>query len=122
MKLRELLNEISATITTTGIKVAPADRSLIGVTKFTPEQVAGAIRQKLLVSGYRLDQAATIKSMGGNKYSINSPNINLVATLDNNTGKVDLFAAATQQAQPQPQPVQPVQPQPVQAQPPIVQK
>jgi hypothetical protein len=91
MKLRELLLELAATVTSTGVKVSTMDRSLPGATRFTPEQVAGAIRQKLIVSGYKIVEPLSIRSAGGNKYTVTGPGVNVTATFDNNTGKVDIF-------------------------------
>jgi hypothetical protein len=93
MKLRELINEFAATVTATSVKVQPADRSLPAATRFTPEQVANAIRHKLTTSGHKIMEPLLIKSVGGNRYSITGQGINLMATFDNNTGKVDLFRA-----------------------------
>ena len=100
MTLNQLLNELSATVTATGVSVG--ERAVPGNTRYTPEQIANAIRFKLVSSGTKITQPLTIKSVGGNKYSVIGQGLNLVATFDNNTGKVDLFQAQ-QQAQPQPQ-------------------
>jgi hypothetical protein len=73
------------------VKVSAMDRSLPGATRFTPEQVASAIRQKLIVSGYKIIEPLSIRSAGGNKYTVTSPNVNLAVTFDNASGKVDIF-------------------------------
>jgi hypothetical protein len=93
MKLKDLLNEFAATVTANTIKVQPNDRSLPAVTRFTPEQVANAIRYKITTSGHKIVEPLLIKSTGGNRYSITGQGTNLMATFDNNTGKVDLFNA-----------------------------
>jgi len=117
MTLNQLLNELSANVTATGVAVT--ERGVPGNTRYTPEQIANAIRFKLVSSGTKITQPLTVKSMGGNKYSVIGQGLNLVATFDNNTGKVDLFQAQQQQAQPQPQmrPQQIQQPQQQQVQP-----
>jgi len=91
MKLRELINEFAATVTASTIKVQPNDRSLPAVTRFTPEQVANAIRYKITTSGHKIVEPLLIKSTGGNRYSVTGHGLNMVATFDNATGKVDLF-------------------------------
>lgn len=111
MTLNQLLNELSATITTTGVSVG--ERAVPGNTRYTPEQIANAIRFKLVSSGTKITQALTIKSLGGNKYSVIGQGLNLVATFDNTSGRVDLFQAQQQQMQPQQQPMQQPQ-QPIQ--------
>ena len=111
--LRQVLTELTAQITQTGVKVSTMDRSLNGATRFTPEQVTAAIRQKLIVSGYKITGTYNIKTAGANQYSVAGPGINLVATFDNNSGKVDLFQGGQQTMQPA-QKLQVQQPQPVQ--------
>jgi hypothetical protein len=111
MTLRKLLTELSAQITQNAVRVSAMDRSLPANTQFTPEQVSNAIRQKVLVSGYKITQPINVRSSGGNRYSVMGPGINLVATVDIN-GRVDLWSpqqnlqpvSQTQiQGQPQPQ-------------------
>ena len=112
MTLRNLLTEISAQITQNAVRVSGTDRALPANTSWTPEQVANAIRQKVLVSGYKIAQPINVRSAGGNRYSVMGPGINLVATVDS-SGRVDLFqqqqnlqpvAGQTRvQGQPQPQ-------------------
>jgi hypothetical protein len=91
MKLRDLLTELAATVTATGTKVSAADRSLPAGTRFSPEQVAAAIRQKLIVSGYKIIQPLSIRTAGNNQYSVTGPGISLMATFDNASGRVDIF-------------------------------
>ena len=91
MKLRELLIELAATVTATGAKVSAMDRSLPADSRFTPEQVASAIRQKLIVSGYKIIEPLSIRTAGGNKYTVTGPNVNLAVTFDNASGKVDIW-------------------------------
>jgi|WetSurMetagenome_2_1015567.scaffolds.fasta_scaffold169114_2 hypothetical protein len=106
MTLNKLLNELSATVTATGVNIG--ERGVPGNTRYTPEQIANAIRFKLVSSGTKITQPLTVKSVGGNKYSVIGQGLNLVATFDNASGKVDLFQAQQQQ-QPQMKPQQQVQ-------------
>ena len=90
MTLRKLLHEVSAQITQNAVRVSTTDRSLPANTTWTPEQIVNAIRQKVLVSGYKISQPINVRSSGGNRYSVMGPGINLIATVDIN-GRVDLF-------------------------------
>jgi hypothetical protein len=111
MTINNLLAELTAQITQNGIKVSTTDRTLGAATRFTPEQVTNAVRQKLLVSGYKITGNVAVKSNPANvnQFIVTGAGINnLVVTFDYNTGAVTLPT----QVVPQPQPV--AQPAPVQ--------
>lgn len=91
MTFKELLTELAATIAQNGIKVSDSDKSLPANTNYSPDQVTAAIRHKLLTSGYKITQPLLVKTAGGNRYTVVGEDINLIATFDNTSGKIDLF-------------------------------
>jgi len=104
MTINNLLAELTAQITQNGIKVSTADRTLGAATRFTPEQVSAAIRQKLLANGYKITGNVSVKSNPANvnQFIVTGAGINnLAVTFDYNTGAVTL----PNQAVPQPVPV-----------------